>query len=138
MLPIYGKIAMLLMFLIIIPGAGVAIYFGSVKKNESKMVASIVMTIVPCIPLAIMLITAANQKSGNEIETQIKSLGGTLVSVQKVKSNETPFIPVPKTFGEHYKIQYKLSGQIRVAWFRSEKALIQSPEPVFEEKWILQ
>ncbi|WP_436235028.1 hypothetical protein [Paenibacillus sp. LjRoot153] len=96
------------------------------------------MTIIPCIPLAIMLITAGNQKNGNEIEAQIKSLGGTLVIVQKVKPNDTPFTPVRKTFGNHYKIQYNLNGQTHVAWFRSEKALIKFPESTFEEKWIIQ
>ncbi|WP_028552171.1 hypothetical protein [Paenibacillus sp. UNC451MF] len=137
MLPLYGNIALFLLLIILIPGVCISVYFGAVKKNESKMMAAIAMTLLPCIPLFIMLVSAGNQKDENEIEAQILSMGGTIILIEKVSSKATPFKPVHKTFGAHFKIQYSLNGQKHIAWFRGDRAMIQSPQPTFSEKWIL-
>jgi len=137
LLPLYGKIALLILPIIFIPGICVSVYFGAIKKNESKMVASIAMTLIPCIPFFIMLVSAGNQKNENEIKEQIQSMGGTIILIEKVSSEDTPFKPVRNTFRDHFKIQYSLNGQKHIAWLRGDRAMIQLPQPSFNEKWIL-
>ncbi|WP_409344871.1 hypothetical protein [Paenibacillus sp. MBLB4367] len=84
-----------------------------------------------------MIVTAGNQKDDLEMKKYIESIGGRIIHIEEVDSESTPFLPIHRRFGKHYKIQYSRNGKEHVGWFRGDRAFIQSPEPSSSEKWIL-
>ncbi|WP_239617282.1 hypothetical protein [Cohnella mopanensis] len=114
MVPTYGKISIFLFIIIIFTGVRFAKYFGQIRKHKGKM-------------------------NKCEIKDKIQSIEGTIVTIQKVRSNQTPFNKPSraKDFGDHYQITYELNGAQHTAWFRAYRAIVQIPKPSDAEKWIL-
>lgn len=114
MIPIYIKISIYLFIIIIITGVIFAIYLGQIRKHQVKM-------------------------NKSEIKDKIQSIEGMIVTIQKVRSNQTPFNKPSraKAFGDHYQITYELNGAQHTAWFRADRAIVQIPKPPDPEKWIL-
>ncbi|WP_042166756.1 hypothetical protein [Paenibacillus gorillae] len=115
MIPTYEKIAIFLFIIIIFTGVIFAIYIGvQIRKRKGKM-------------------------NKREIRDKIQSIEGTIVTIQKVRSNQTPFNkPLrAKAFGDHYQITYELVGVQHTAWFRADRAIVQMPKPPDPDKWIL-
>lgn len=111
MVPTYGKISIFLFIIIIFIGVRFAI---QIRKHQGKM-------------------------NKSEIKDKIQSIEGTIVTIQKVRSNQTPFNKPSraKDFGDHYQITYEINGTQHTAWFRADRAIVQIPKPPNPEKWIL-
>jgi hypothetical protein len=138
MLPIYGKVAIILFILIIIPTVIFGIYYGKVRNNTGKMIGILAIGIIPLIILFVLIVQASSDKNTNEINSKIKSLGGIVTSAEEVPPQNTPFLPDKnKTFGSYFKITYSIKGKEFLAWFRSDYAMVQIPKPLEQDKWIL-
>lgn len=139
MVPTYGKIAIFLFIIIIFTGVGFAIYFGQIRKHQGKMIAAITMSAIPCFILFSIIVAAGADKDESEIKSKIQSIGGTIVTFQKVRPDQTPFNKPSraKDFGDHFQVTYEINGAQHTAWFRADGAMVQIPKPPDAEKWIL-